>query len=231
MPSKPERSPAGRFRSGSHPARRIPAELPTAAGPQPVEVQPAIVGRNVQPASGDRTAPPGPRFGKPPAAVLARVNLPKPGRRKAILRPSVPAPRGNDRRPRTGLLALKAKVMLRGLAAVNRRTKAARDVVKWRAELVAELGGEPGMTAARLTRIETLVRTKLLLEHLDAQLLEYDTLFSRKRGTLRPQVKAILTERNRMAEALERGLAALGASRSKGTVLPSLDDLVGADQP
>jgi hypothetical protein len=122
--------------------------------------------------------------------------------------------------------------MLRGLAVVNRRTKAARDVVNWRAELIAELGGETSMTPTRLTRIETLVRTKLLCEHLDAQLLEYDTLFSRKRGTLRPQVKAILTERNRMAEALERGLAALGASRSKGTVLPSLDDLVGGgDQP
>jgi hypothetical protein len=221
MPSKPERSPAGRFRSGSHPARRIPADLHTAAGPQPVEAQPAIAGQK---------APQRPRLGNPPAAVVARGNLPKPGRRKAILRPSVPVPGGNDRRPRTGLLALKAKVMLRGLAVVNRRTKAARDVVKWRAELVAELGGEPGMTAARLTRIETLVRTKLLLEHLDAQLLEYDTLFSRKRGTLRPQVKAILTERNRMAEALERGLAALGSSRSKGTVLPSLDDLVGGDQ-
>ena len=45
-----------------------------------------------------------------------------------------------------------AALMLRGLAVVNRRTKAARDVAKWRAELVAELGGEPGMTAARLTR-------------------------------------------------------------------------------
>jgi hypothetical protein len=120
--------------------------------------------------------------------------------------------------------------MLRGLAVVNRRTKAARDIVKWRDELIGDLGGET-LTPARLTRIETLVRTKLLLEHLDAQLLEYDTLFSRKRGTLRPQVKAILTERNRMAEALERGLAALGASRSKGAVLPSLDDLVGGDQP
>ena len=222
MPSKPERSPAG-FRSSTHPARRISAELHTAAGPQPVD--------DSQPAIGGRKATLGPRFGNPPAAVVARGNLPKPGRRKAILRPSVPAPRGNARRPRTGLLALKAKVMLRGLAVVNRRTKAARDVVKWRTELVAELGGEPGMTPSRLTRIETLVRTKLLLEHLDAQLLEYHTLFSRKRGTLRPQVKAILTERNRMAEALERGLAALGASRSKGTVLPTLDDLVGGDQP
>ena len=205
----------------------MPADLHTA---EAVDVQPAIAGPNAKPAGSARTAPPGPRFGNPPAAVVARGNLPKPGRRKAILRPSVPLPGGSDRRPRTGLLALKAKVMLRGLAVVNRRTKAARDVVKWRAELVAELGGEPGMTAARLTRIETLVRTKLLLEHLDAQLLEYDTLFSRKRGTLRPQVKAILTERNRMAEALERGLAALGTSRSKGTVLPSLDDLVGGDQ-
>jgi hypothetical protein len=119
--------------------------------------------------------------------------------------------------------------MLRGLAVVNRRTKAAREVIRWQADLIAELGGDAAMTPTRRTRIETLVRTKLLLEHLDAQLLEYDTLFSRKRGTLRPQVKAILTERNRMAEALERGLAALGASRSKGTVLPSLDDLVGGD--
>ena len=227
MPTNPQRLPAGRFRSDSHPAGRMPADLHTA---EAVDVQPAIAGPNAKPAGSGRTAPPGPRFGSPPAAVVARGNLPKPGRRKAILRPSVPVPGGNDRRPRTGLLALKAKVMLRGLAVVNRRTKAARDVVKWRAELVAELGAEPGMTAARLTRIETLVRTKLLLEHLDAQLLEYDTLFSRKRGTLRPQVKAILTERNRMAEALERGLAALGASRSKGTVLPSLDDLVGGDQ-
>ena len=121
--------------------------------------------------------------------------------------------------------------MLKGLSAVNRRTKAAREIVKWRADLVAELGGESGMTLARLTRIETLVRTKLICEHLDAQLLEYATLFSRKRGTLRPHMRAILTERNRMADALERGLAALGASRTKGTILPSLDDLVGGGDP
>ena len=88
MPSKPERSPAGRFRSGSHPARRILADLHTAAGPQPVEAQPAIAGQK---------APQRPRLGNPPAAVVARGNLPKPGRRKAILRPSVPVPGGCDR--------------------------------------------------------------------------------------------------------------------------------------
>jgi hypothetical protein len=120
--------------------------------------------------------------------------------------------------------------MLRGLAAVNRKTKAAKEIVKWRADLIAELGGDAGMSPTRLTRIETLVRTKLLLEHCDAELLEHVSLFGRK-GHLRPAAKVILQERNRMADALERGLAALGTSRAKGTPLPSLDDLVRGDQP
>jgi hypothetical protein len=124
-----------------------------------------------------------------------------------------------------------SRVWLRGLSAVNKRTKAAREIVKWRAELMDDLGGEPRLTAAQRTRVETLVRTKLLCEHLDAQLLEYDTLFSRKRGALRPTVKAILAERNRMADALERGLSALGAKASKdGAILPDLADVIAAQR-
>jgi hypothetical protein len=119
--------------------------------------------------------------------------------------------------------------MLRGLAAVNRRTKAAREIVKWRAELLADLGGEARLTAAQRTRCETLVRTKLLLEHLDAELLEHHTLFARK-GRLRQTVKLILTERNRMADSLERGLAALSNSTAKNSgPLPSIDDLVAQE--
>lgn len=99
----------------------------------------------------------------------------------------------------------------------------------WRQELIDELGGEPGMTPTRRTRIETLVRTKLILEHLDAELLESDTLFG-KRGHLRPSVKMILGERNRMADSLARGLASLGTTKTKGTILPSLDELMGDPQ-
>jgi hypothetical protein len=54
------------------------------------------------------------------------------------------------------------------------------------------------MTAARLTRIETLVRTKLLLEHLDAQLLEYDTLFEHVVPALRIIDDATWKEANRL---------------------------------
>ena len=120
--------------------------------------------------------------------------------------------------------------MLRGLAAVNRQTKAAREIVKWRDELMQDLGGEPTLTAALRTRVETLVRTKLLLEHLDAQLLEHGTLFG-KRGHLRATVKSVLSERNRMADSVERGLAALGQrGKAAGPALPPIADLLGGSQ-
>jgi hypothetical protein len=126
--------------------------------------------------------------------------------------------------------AVSSRVWLRGLSAINKRTKAAREIVKWRAELMQDLGGEPTLTAAQRTRIETLVRTKLLLEHLDAQLLEHGTLFGKK-GHLRATVKAILSERNRMADSVERGLAALGQrDKAAGPALPPIADLLVGSQ-
>ena len=121
--------------------------------------------------------------------------------------------------------------MLKGLSAVNRRTKAAREIVKWRAELLADLGGEARLTAAQRTRIETLVRTKLILEHVDAELLEHESLFAKKRGRLRKEVRPLLDMRQRMADSLERGLAALAqAQKGSAVALPSIDDLVAAQQ-
>lgn len=119
-------------------------------------------------------------------------------------------------------------MMLRGLHAVDRRSQAAREVLKWRAKLVAELG-PTSLSTATTSRIEVLVRTKLLLEHLDASLLEHTTLFGKK-GRLRQDVRSIIGERNRMADSLERGLAALGQSAAKHAgPLPSIDELVAQE--
>lgn len=124
--------------------------------------------------------------------------------------------------------AVKARLMLRGLHAVDRRSQAAREVLKWRAKLVAELAAASQLSTATTSRIEVLVRTKLLLEHLDASLLEHTTLFGKK-GRLRQDVRQIIGERNRMADSLERGLAALGqAAKGSAAALPSIDDLVAA---
>jgi hypothetical protein len=126
--------------------------------------------------------------------------------------------------------ARKTAVMLRGFVRVDRRSLAARGVLKWQAQIVAELGGEGALTPIRRARIETASRTKLLLDHIDSHLLEPRTLFARK-GRLRKEMRPLLDLRQRMAESFERALSALGLAQKHGAPLPSLDDLVGGDQP
>ena len=46
------------------------------------------------------------------------------------------------KRTRSGLYALKAKVRVRGLQAIDRRTAAARGLLSWRDELLTALGGQ-----------------------------------------------------------------------------------------
>jgi len=80
-------------------------------------------------------------------------------KRRAVT--SVPAVRG----PRHGLMALKNVVNLRGFHAVDRRTAGARHILKWRRELVRDLGGNAAISAAQGGLIEIAVRTRLLLDH------------------------------------------------------------------
>jgi hypothetical protein len=167
-----------------------------------------------------------PRIGRPRADNFAAPAPSKRPVRRTIPAASVAVPREASRRSRAGLRAVHSRVMLKGLSAVNRRTKAAREIVKWRAELLADLGGEARLTAAQRTRVETLVRTKLILEHVDAELLEHESLFARKRGRLRKDVRPLLDLRQRMADSLERGLAAVGQVAKHAGPLPSIADLV-----
>jgi hypothetical protein len=121
--------------------------------------------------------------------------------------------------------ARKTAVMLRGFVKVDRRSAAARGVLKWQQQVVAELGGEAALTPIRRARIETASRTKLLLDHIDSHLLEPRTLFARK-GRLRKEMRPLLDLRQRMAADFERGLAAIGQVAKGAGPLPSIADLV-----
>jgi hypothetical protein len=79
---------------------------------------------------------------------------------------------------RHGLNSLMARVKLRGLHAIDHRTTAARAFLAWRQELVADLGGEAVLSAQQRAMIETAVRTRLFLEHLDAWLLGQPSLIN-----------------------------------------------------
>jgi hypothetical protein len=101
------------------------------------------------------------------------------------------------------------RVKLRGLHAIDQRMAAARALLTWRKELVADLGGETALSTQQRALVETAVRTRLFLEHLDAWLLAQPSLVNARRRSVLPVFK----ERLQLADALGRQLAALGLER------------------
>jgi hypothetical protein len=129
---------------------------------------------------------------------------------------SVKRPRA---RPRTGLNALKARVKVRGLQAIDHRTAAARSLLAWRKDLLDDLGGPAAVSAAQLALVEVATRTKLYVDHVDAVLLERAHLTTKHRNRLIPLVE----QRERLAAGLVRTLQALGLER-RGRPVQSLTE-------
>lgn len=114
-----------------------------------------------------------------------------------------------QKRPRHGLNSLKARVSLRGLAAIDRRSAAGRALVQWRSQLVRDLGGADAISAQRSALVDVAVRTRLLLEHVDAWLVTQPSLVVARRRTVLP----VLVQRQQLADSLARVLAQLGLER------------------
>ncbi len=110
---------------------------------------------------------------------------------------------------RHGLNALKARIVVRGFGAIDRRSAAGRSLIAWRRALVADLGGDKAVTAQELALVDIAVRTRLLLDHLDCWLLEQRSLVNGRRRDVVP----VLRERQSIAESLLRTLTALGLER------------------
>lgn len=115
------------------------------------------------------------------------------------------------RRPysRHGLEALKARVKVRGLSAIDRRTAAGRALIEWKRELLADLGGEEAVSAQKRAIVDLVVRTKLYVDSLDAWLMEQRTLVLARRKAVLP----VLRERQALADSLARLLGQLGLKR------------------
>lgn len=93
-----------------------------------------------------------------------------------------------QRRPysRHGLNAAKARVKLRGLAAIDMRTVAARQMVTFRDDLVAALGGENDLSPQRRKLVEMTARVALFLDHLDGWLAEQKSLVNHRTRSVLP---------------------------------------------
>ena len=128
------------------------------------------------------------------------------------------------RRPysRHGLNALKARVKVRGLSAIDQRTAEARALLDWRKELLADLGGREIVTAGQLALVDLAARTRLYVDHLDAYLLEQTCGLVNKR---RRAVYPVLRERQGLVDSLARLLGQLGLER-RPREAPSLSEYI-----
>jgi hypothetical protein len=111
---------------------------------------------------------------------------------------------------RHGLNAVKTRVKLRGLAAIDMRTVAAREMVAFRDELIAALGGDTVVTPQQRKLVDLAARASLYLDHLDAWLAGQQTLINRRSRSVLP----VLLQRQSIAEHLARLLDRLGLDRA-----------------
>jgi hypothetical protein len=117
-------------------------------------------------------------------------------------------PRGYSKH---GLNVLKGAVKGLGGRVIDRRTSLGRALAQWRTELINDLGGPGAVSTQEAAVVDLAVRTKLLLDSIDAWLLTQRSLINRKQRALLP---AIL-QRQQLADGLARYLSQLGLKRRK----------------
>jgi len=124
--------------------------------------------------------------------------------------PSEPAQ--NRARPyqKSGLYVLKNAVAKLGSRALpTKRTALGRALHEWRVALIADLGGDDTITTQQRALVELTVRTKLLVDSVDAYVLGMPSPVNKRSRSLFPVVK----ERGALVGQLQSLLRDLGLER------------------
>ena len=113
---------------------------------------------------------------------------------------------------------LKRAVNTVGNRLIDRRTITGRALAKWRKGLIQDLGDDVSTQQSAI--VDLAVKSKLLLDSIDAWLLTQPTLINKRKKSLLPVVR----ERQQLADGLAKYLAMLGLDRRSKQV--SLQDYV-----
>ena len=126
---------------------------------------------------------------------------------------------GNRNAEKHGLSRLKRAVSTLGRRTIDRRTTIGRALAAWRSELLTDLGGIEAVSTQELALVEEAVKTKLILDSVDAWLLQQPTLINKRvRGVL-PAVR----DRQALVSTLRGLLSDLGLKR-RSKAMPSLGE-------
>ena len=120
-----------------------------------------------------------------------------------------------------GLSTLKRAARELGGRTLDGRTRVGRALAEWKAHLIDDLGGTNAISTQQAAIIALAVKTKLLLDSVDAWLLRQPTLINPRRRSLLPVVR----ERQTLADALARYMTSLGLERRRAPI-KSLDAYV-----
>ncbi len=133
------------------------------------------------------------------------------------------AQKGNANRTKHGLSTLKKAVSTLGSRAIDGRSTVGRELSAWRADLLADLGGVETIPTQKLALVEQAVRTKLLLDSIDAWLLVQPSLVNKRRREL----ISVVTQRTTLVRSLRDLLNDLGLERVSRP-RPMLADIVAS---
>lgn len=135
-----------------------------------------------------------------------------------------PSQKPNPRNLRHGLSLMKRALKAGGARALDRRTRVSKALDHWRDQLISDLGGSEQISTQQRAIINVAVKTKLLLDSVDAWLLQQPSLINLRKRAVHP---AIL-QRQQLADSLIRAMVQLGLER-KAKVLPSLSEYLNGN--
>jgi len=110
-----------------------------------------------------------------------------------------------------------------GSRAIDGRSSVGVALRRWKADLAQDLGGDDSISTQQETLIELAVRSKIMLDSIDACLLAQPSLINACKRTLIP----LVLQRQTLADGLARYLSQLGLERRRQ--FKTLQDLRTAD--
>lgn len=122
-----------------------------------------------------------------------------------------------------GLTTLKKAMRVLGGRAIDRRTSLGRALEDWRHSIIQDLGGVDQTSTQQRQVIDLAVKTKLLLDSIDAYLFKQPSLVNHRRRALLP----VVLQRQQLADALARYMTQLGLER-RAKKVQSLSDYLGS---
>ena len=131
-------------------------------------------------------------------------------------------PKGSMNHLKHGLYVARRVLMDYGKRVIDGRSSTGKALLKWRRELIADLGGD--ISTQQDAIVDLAVKSKLLLDSIDVWLLTQESLVNKRKKTLIPVVK----ERQAIADGLARYVAMLGLERRVRQ--KSLDEILSEER-